>query len=108
MPKRKDSARKILIRHKDKVLEMWTTGSSMKDIHLFLLEEGEDIGYHQIREVCISLFKFNTKVKGSFIRNNSGIQDTSNSQPKTEQRIVEKEGFTYNPKAPDARSFWED
>lgn len=65
--KRKASARVILNRHKKKVLEMWNACYSIRDIHRFLLEQGEDISYHQIRRVCISYLNFDTKEKGEFI-----------------------------------------
>lgn len=65
--KRKASARVILHRHKEKVLEMWKACHSIRDIHRFLLEQGEDISYHQIRRVCISYLNFDTKEKGEFV-----------------------------------------
>ncbi|WEV50230.1 hypothetical protein OZX61_12850 (plasmid) [Acinetobacter sp. ESL0695] len=104
MPKKRDSAQTILTRHKDKVFEMWSACYSLKDIHRFLLESGEDIGYHRVRIACIKFFNFNTKIKGSF------LGETESSEKKESNRTPEpkKDGFTYNPKAPDARTFWED
>lgn len=67
-PKRKESAKTILNRHKNKVIEMWNACYSVREIHRFLLEQGENISYHQLRRVCISYLNFDTKRKGEFLK----------------------------------------
>lgn len=101
IPKKKDSAQTILTRHKDKVFEMWNACYSIRDIHRFLLESGEDIGYHRVRIACIKFFNFNTKVKGSFLGSDSIPQVKNENKAKDD-----KEEFSYNPKAPSVESFW--
>lgn len=110
MPKKKDSAQTILTRHKDKVFEMWNACYSIRDIHRFLLESGEDIGYHRVRIACIRFFNFNTKVKGSFLGSDyvpSAKYKAEGSKKNESSQTVKKEGFIYNPKAPNARDFWD-